>query len=288
MGATPQQPNQPEPNPSQPQPYPGPPPGQPYAGPPSSGQPSPGQPYPGQPYPGQPYPGQPYAAGATVPYGPYGGPPPGVPPRPVKTSLAGPITLTAVGVFLVVATIVVAFFVVRTFVSIVPLGVLDGSGNPGSSSLASTDAPGTTTATLEPGYYDLYLVVPASERYANLEGTAQLTGPDGELVTAEPPGVNGNASMGGSRAFTVAGFRVESAGEYTLTVPAASSDDALVVLVEGHDVAGFVSGLLGTVGGVFVAIGLGVVGLGLTVGGVIWWVVRAKARRRSLAGPQAA
>ncbi len=258
MGVTPQEPNQPGEQPA-------PPPNQP------------------QPYLGQGYPAGPGAYGA---YGPYGGPRPAVPQRPVPTSLRGPVTITTIGVLLLVATAVVAFFVVRTFVSIVPFGVLDGSGNPGSASVASTSAPGTTTATLEPGYYDLYLVVPASEQYARLEGTAELVHADGTSVTAEPPGVNGTATMGGSRAFIVAGFRVETAGEHTLTVPVASSPDAQVVLVEGHDLAGFMSGVFGTVGGVFLAIGLGVVGFGLTVGGVIWWVVRARARRRVAAGRQ--
>ena len=255
MGVTPQEPNQPGEQPA-------PPPNQP------------------QPYLGHGYPAGPGA------YGPYGGPRPGVPQRPGGTSLGGPVTITTIGVLLLVATAVVAFFVVRTFVSIVPFGVLDGSGNPGSASVASTSAPGTTTATLEPGYYDLYLVVPASEQYARLEGTAELVHADGTSVTAEPPGVNGTATMGGSRAFIVAGFRVETAGEHTLTVPVASSPDAQVVLVEGHDLAGFMSGVFGTVGGVFLAIGLGVVGFGLTVGGVIWWVVRARARRRVAAGRQ--
>ena len=304
MGVTPQEPNQPgeqpAPPPSRPQPYavqpqadrpqPGQPSaGQPYGGQqqpgPSAGQPNAGQPYAGQPYAGQPYGGQGYPAGPGA-YGPYGGSRPALPQRPVATSLRGPVTMTTIGVLLLVATAVVAFFVVRTFVSIVPFGVLDGSGNPGSASVASTTAPGTTTATLEPGYYDLYLVVPASERYARLEGTAQLVHSDGTSVTAEPPGVNGTATMGGSRAFIVAGFRVETAGEHTLTVPVASSADAQVVLVEGHDLAGFMSGVFGTVGGVFLAIGLGVVGFGLTVGGVIWWVVRARARRRVAAGRQ--
>ena len=220
--------------------------------------------------------------------GPYAANPPLMAPRPVRTSLAGPVTMTSIGAVLLVATIVVAVFVVRTFVSIVPLGVLDAGGDPGSSSLASTPAPGSTTARLDPGYYHLYLVVPVSEQYGTLDGDALLTGTDGTAITAEPSAVNGSASMGGSRAFTVAGFRVEQGGEYTLTVPVASSDDAQVVLVEGHDVAGFFAGVLGTVGGVFVSIGLGAIGFGLTGGGGVGGDVRGRARRRVAAGPQPA
>ncbi len=243
--------------------------------------PYPGQPYAGQPYPGQPYAGQPQRPG---PYGPY---PPAPRPAP-RTSLVGPVVLTSVGALLLVATAVVAVLVVRTFLSIVPLGVLDASGGPGSAAVASTSAPGTTTAVLEPGYHHLYLVVPSDEHEAGLPGTVELTGPDGETLPAEPSPLDGTASTGGSRAVLVAGFRVVEPGEYTLTVPEATTQDAQVVLVRGPDLTQFVSGIFGTVGGVFVAIALGVVGLGLTIGGVIWWVVRAGARRRAAAAPGSA
>ena len=108
-----------------------------------------------------------------------------------------------------------------------------------------------------------------------------LTGPNGTTrVVAEPPRVSADVSLGGSRAFAVGGFRVTQAGEHTIEVPAADVPDAQVVLVEGTETAAFVSGVLGTVGGTIAAIGLGVLGFGLTVGGVIWWVVRARARGR--------
>lgn len=236
----------------------------------------PGQPYPGQPYAGQPYPAQPYPG----PYGPY----PPAPRGPARTSLVGPVVLTGIGAVLLVVTAVIAVLVVRTFLSIVPLGVLDTSGDPGSAALASSSVPGTTTVDLEPGYYHLYLVVPSDEHDASLVGTAELAGPDGTTILADLAGMSGTASMGSSRATLVAGFRVLDAGEHTLTVPDATTSDAQVVLVEGPDFAGFVSGVFGTVGGVFLAIVLGVVGFGLTVGGVIWWVVRGRTRRRVRAG----
>ncbi|UJP40653.1 hypothetical protein [Cellulomonas palmilytica] len=241
----------------------------------------PGQ-YPGHPYPGQPYAGQPQPPGPYGPYGPY----PPAPRPPARTSLVGPVVLTGIGAFLLVAAVVVAVLVVRTFLSIVPLGVLDAGGGPGSASVASTSAPGTTTAQLAAGYHHLYLVVPSDEHDASLVGVAQLTGPDGTTITGEQSAIDGTATMGGNRAVLVAGFSVLEAGEYTLTVPEATTPDAQVVLVEGPDFAGFISGVFGTVGGVFLAIALGVIGFGLTVGGVIWWVVRARARRRVVAGPQ--
>jgi len=282
MGVTPQQPGQ-QPQGQSPyvpssgqQPYAGQPyAGQPYAGQPYAGQPYAGQPYAGQPYAGQPYAGQAYPAGAG-PYGPY----PTTPPTPGRTSLVGPVWLTSIGALLLVVTVVVVVLVARTFLSIVPIGVVSADGSPGSGALASAPAPGTTTVTLEPGFYDLYLIVPDSVFHAGLDGTAELTGPDGTTVEADHVGVNATAGAGAWSAMSVGTFEVTDAGEYTLTVPRATEPAAEVVLVEGHGVGGFFAGVFQTVGGTFLAIVLGTVGFGLLVGGIIWWALRARNRRR--------
>ena len=94
-------------------------------GTPSSGWPSPPA-TPGTPY-GQRVPGYP------------------PPPRPVRTSLTGPIWLTGIGVVLLVAAAVAAAFVVRTFMSIVPLDVVSPDGGPGTAAIVIGPAPSTLT-----------------------------------------------------------------------------------------------------------------------------------------------
>lgn len=207
-------------------------------------------------------------------------PPPGpLAPTPPRRSLVGPVLLTSAGALLLVATIVVALLVVRTFLSLLPLNVIDGAGNPGSAALASTDVPGVVDVTLEPGRYDVFLVVDDADAHTGLDADVQVVGPDGSSVEVDDaPGVSINAQRGDRRAFNVAAFTVTTAGEHTVVVPGSPSEGALAVVAEGQATSSFVAGVFGTIGGVFLAVVLGLVGLGLTVGGVVWWALRARTR----------
>jgi hypothetical protein len=90
--------------------------------------------------------------------------------------------------------------------------------------------------------------------------------------------VSVDASRGGVTASTVAGFTSVEAGAYTVSVPPSPVDGAQVLLVEDTEVGGFLAGLFGTIAGVFLVCVLAVVGLGMTIGGGVWWGYRARAR----------
>jgi hypothetical protein len=62
-------------------------------------------------------------------------------------------------------------------------------------------------------------------------------------------------------------------------VPAAQVPDAWVAIAADKPFAPFFGAVAGTVLGVFVVLGLSAIGFAMTVGGVIWWVLRVRARR---------
>lgn len=210
-------------------------------------------------------------------------PPPGPPAAPVATaprrSLVGPVVLTSAGVLLLVATTVVAVLVVRTFLSLLPLGVIDAQGDAGPSAVAWTAVPGAVDADLAPGRYDVFLVVDDDDAHTGLDADVRVVGPDGSPVAVDDaPGVSINAQRGDRRASNVAAFTVTTAGQHTVVVPGSASDGALAVVAEGQRTSSFLVGVFGTIGGVFLAIVLGLLGLGVTAGGTVWWALRARAR----------
>jgi len=213
---------------------------------------------------------------------------PPVPSRPVRTSTTGPAVLTIIGAICLVAAIVATVFAVRTFVGIVPLHVLDSRGDPGSAALGVTDVPGAATLDLDAGWYDIYAVVPMA-RFSTPDVTVQVTGPDGTPVDLQSPTVASTTSLGGSSANAISSFQVTDPGQYTLTATDATSTDTRVIVVRGKPTTAFLGSVAGVVVGMFLAIGLGVVGLGLTIGGGVWWGNRARARKRlaAAAGPAA-
>lgn len=208
-------------------------------------------------------------------------PAPWAPPR--RTSLVAPVTLTAVGVVVLLVAAAVAVVVVRLFLGLLPLDVLDGDGEPGPGVLAVIGAPGSSTVVLDGDTdYALYLLVPHEVAHVGLDSRPEVTAPDGSAVDVrDAAAVSVNASRGGMTASTVAGFTTGEAGTYTVAVPAASVDDARVLVVEDEQAMRFLSGALGTVAGVALLCVLAVAGLGATIGGAVWWVHRARAADRS-------
>ena len=55
-------------------------------------------------------------------------------------------------------------------------------------------------------------------------------------------------------------------------------------MTESDSIPGFVGGVFGTIAGVFVAIGLGLAGLTVTIVGAIWWYTRRQNQRQVGAG----
>ena len=193
-------------------------------------------------------------------------------PAPAPRRATGPVWLTFTGVGLVVVAAVAAGFAVRAFLGVLPSGVLRLDGSPGGDVVATVDAGAQGTATLEPGRYTLWLAAPGSE--GTLTGPAQVTGPDDRAVPLRTPSMSSQITMGDTYAVASSTFTATTAGQYVLTVPAAEPSTARVLLVPTASEQDLTHGILGTVGGAFLAVGLGLVGTGMAVGGGIWWWVR--------------
>ncbi|MGY4645166.1 hypothetical protein [Cellulomonas sp. URHB0016] len=206
---------------------------------------------------------------------------PGPSTAPRRTSLVAPVTLTVVGVALLLVAGVVTVFVVRIFMGLLPLDVLDARGEPGPAVLAVVDAPGTATVVLDAATrYAVYLVVPDDAEQDGLDGRLAVTAPDGSPVAVrDSADVSVSASRGDVTASTVAGFASDGAGTYTVDVPPASVDGARVLVVKDDSAVSFIFGVFGGIAGVLVICVLGVLGLGMTVGGGVWWGLRVRARR---------
>ena len=213
------------------------------------------------------------------------GPPPPLPPAPRRTSLTGPVVLTVVGVLMLIGSGVAALLTAGAFVSAVSSDVLTRDGQPGPAVLVSADSPGATSVDLTAGErYAVYLVVPRGSlgdgERPDLDEDVLLLSPSGHVVEAgDAPGVNMATTAGDWRTATVGAFTAPETGTYEVAVPAAGVPGAWVALTADTPFGPFFGSIVGTVVGVFVVIGLGAVGFGVTVGGVVWWVVRARARR---------
>ncbi|MBO3089371.1 hypothetical protein [Cellulomonas dongxiuzhuiae] len=206
-------------------------------------------------------------------------------PAPRRTSLAGPVTLTVTGVVLLLVALVLAVVAAAGFVGAVRSDVLTRDGRPGSAVLVSADAPGATSVELTAGErYAVYLVVPRDavrdDERPDLDEDVLLLAPSGAVIEADDsPGVNMESGVGGLVAVTVGAFTAPETGTYDMAAPPADVPGAWVALAPDKPFGPFFGAIWGTVLGVFGVLGLSAVGFGALVGGIVWWVVRARARR---------
>lgn len=205
-----------------------------------------------------------------------------------RTSRKGPITLTAVGVVLLIGAVVVAVMVARLFLSVVPFGVVSADGGPGTDALGGAEVPGEVTVVLEAdSVYAVYLAHPASAVEAELLDQVAVTAPDGAEVSQIPAPAS-TTTINDVSASSIFTFRTGAAGEYTVTAPplTVSSDAprASVIVAPHQAFGGFMSSLLSSIAGVFIALGLGGAGLVLVLIGAIWWYTRSRTRKQVLAG----
>lgn len=189
------------------------------------------------------------------------------------------------GALLLVGAVVAAVATAGGFVGAVRSDVLTRDGRPGPAVLAWADAPGTTSVELTAGErYAVYLVVPRDtvrdDERPRLDEDVLLLSPSGEVVEADgSPGVNMRTGVRDRVAATVGAFTAPETGTYQMAVPSAGVPDAWAALAPDKPFGPFFATIWGTVMGVFVVIGLGTVGFGATLGGAIWWVLRARSRR---------
>lgn len=224
-----------------------------------------------------------------------------VPPRPSTVpgprSTRGAKVLTVLGALVLIGTVVVAVLVGRTFVGLLPTGILGTDGQPGPDVVASIDAPGTARVDLDAGRYAVLVAYEADESDGDaregdeleLTGDLQVTAPDGTSVDASGGAqVTMRSGRGDVVAHTVAAFTVTQPGTHTVTVPGTQDGSpATVLLTPDADFLPFFTGIFSTVLGVFLVIGLGFVGTAMAVGGGIWWALARRSRLPSADLPQA-
>lgn len=181
---------------------------------------------------------------------------------------AGAITL----VLAIAAAVLTAFL----FARVLPSGVLRFDGSAGPAVVGQVPAPGTAEVTLEGGEsYDVFLATPGDG--ARLGGDLEVVAPDGSVVDVERAAVQSTVALGGVHAETVAGFEAPVDGDYTVRAPELlGAADGELLLTPATAFGGFMAGIAGSVFGVFVVLGLGVVGLGLLVGGIVWRTMRPR------------
>ncbi|WP_149204871.1 hypothetical protein [Actinotalea subterranea] len=202
---------------------------------------------------------------------------------PGRRSTRGARILTAVGALFMIGALVVAFLSARTFVGLLPVDVLDGDGEPGPAVLLTVPAPGTGEVTLDAGTdYALFTVVDAQDSDSSgaddvLDAEVAVTGPDGTAVEVRGSAdVDMSTGGGGRHASTVGSFETDAAGTYTVIVPAAQQQHVEVLVTQDQPVLPFVGGIFGTIAGAFAAVLLGILGVGMLIGGVVWWVLRRR------------
>lgn len=205
---------------------------------------------------------------------------PATPPPVPHRSTRGAKVLTAVGALFCVGAVVLGVVTGRQFVDLLPLDVLGSEGAAGSAVVGSVEVPGTAEVQLEAGRYAILLAQNGPNEPAELAGDLRVFAPDGTVVATDAgPQVSLNASRGGVAARSIGAFVAPDRGVYTVTAPGlADGSAATVMLTPDQDFAPFFAGIFGTVFGVFGVILIGFVGLGTTVGGILWWVL---ARHRS-------
>ncbi|MGN0110993.1 MAG: hypothetical protein ACI38P_05005, partial [Cellulosimicrobium funkei] len=167
-----------------------------------------------------------------------------------------------------------------TFVRALPTGVIDGAGRPGSAALASGDVPGEAELEVTGGQpYSIWAVGRAgSSDGAGLDvEDVTVTCADGDL-TVSAPSVSGSSGLGSSQATTVAEVTPPASGTCTVTVAqGAAPAGTTFVVTEGWRFGTFFATLGGTIVLWFVAIGGGLLGAGLLVGGIVWRVIARRA-----------
>ena len=218
---------------------------------------------------------------------------PGAPARPVRprsTSSTGPVLVTVLGLLLLLGALAAGVGTAVTFLGAVGTGVLTSDGGPGPEVLAAAEAPGATTVELTAGQrYAVHVVVPTGALRDGQDPTLSedvlLLTPSGQVVTADgSPGVTSTSRRGGWATASVGAFTAPESGTYQVAAPPADVPGSWVALTPDTAFAPFFASVWGTVLGVLLVIGLGAAGCAATVGGAVWWVLRAKARRAAAAG----
>lgn len=217
--------------------------------------------------------------------GPYGAPP-GYPQRPVATSTTGAKVMTFIGIGLIlvaIAALIAGIVQVATSVS-----RFTDTPSGSSPALDYVQLPGELSFTADDGEEYAIVVTSTSSRTIDLDDVV-VAAPDGTSVPLSTSSLNFENSTYDShtdvRALT---FTAPEDGVYTVLVIGSSADLPGSMTAVNASELGKVIGrtALGVVS--IVVSGLcGTLGLGLAIGGGIWWNTRSKAGRRAAPWPPA-
>lgn len=233
----------------------------------------------------------PYGAGGytggTGQFGPpqYAGPGrPGFPPPPVRTSTTGPKVMTFVGIgLLLIAAAVLIAGIVQVAATV---SRFSDEPSRSSHSLDYVRLPGSLSFTGEAGEEYAIVVNSTSSRTIDLDDV-EVTAPDGLPVDLSTSSVNFENSTPGSenhvRAVT---FTAPLDGTYSATVTGRSAGlSGSMTAVDADEIASIIGRTAVAVVAIVGSALLGVLGLGLTIGGGVWWKSRSNARKRTSTWP---
>ncbi|KGM17302.1 hypothetical protein N867_06270 [Actinotalea fermentans ATCC 43279 = JCM 9966 = DSM 3133] len=229
----------------------------------------------GQPAYGQPAYGQSYGASAY---------PPAQPPR--KTSTTGPKITVAIGVVVLIVSVVLLVVGGLSIARTLPTDVLALDGSPGDGVVGVVDLPGSGQVGLAGDTrYAVYLVHDVSRSVRT--DLPSVTSPAGRRVAVGGAAYSSTTTMGDTHAAAIASFTTDEAGEYTVALDvrdaafgAEPGEQVRLFVVEDIGAGGFFAGLFGGVAGLLGGIFLGLVAIVLlVVGGIMWGVRRGNARR---------
>ena len=199
---------------------------------------------------------------------------PGSPGR--RSARRGPTILIVVGCVTLLLGVVLGVVTVVVAARTMPFGVLGFDGRAGDDVLAVADAPGVVDVELEEDVeYSLLVVVATRASPASLSGPLEITGPDGSDVPVTSGSSMGFTVTGGDQTGRVVGaVRPTQSGPHAVVVPAADTAAARVFVASLPPTTTFVAAIFGGVLGIFAAVVLGIMGLGMVIGGIVWRVVR--------------
>ncbi|WP_251150887.1 hypothetical protein [Cellulosimicrobium sp. Marseille-Q4280] len=205
----------------------------------------------------------------------WGGPPP-VAPTP-RRAPRGATVLIVAGAVVLVGALVAGVLGVTLFLRAIPTGVVTSGGSPGSAAIASGAVPGEADVTVAGGEpYTVWAVGgPGDAAFAADDVTVTC---GGTTVLVSSPAVTGSSGTGTTSAATVAEFTATDDGTCTVSVATSQDADAgSFVVTEGWRFGEFFATVGGTVLLWILAIGGGLLGLGLLLGGIVWRVAARRA-----------
>lgn len=227
---------------------------------------------------------------------------PPTPPKPASTT--GPKILTFSGIAVLLIGIVALIIAITSMVSTLPLNVITSQGQPGSGSLAgltvNEDQEFTSLGGLS---YDLWEVQQSPNgQFALDRKSVTVIGPDGARIAVRGSEVSGSTSVAGFKAQSFASFSAQQAGSYTIAIspgpdyvgPSSHSSGAAgssanntgtvdAIITESSEFSTLFTGIFTFIGGIMVGIAGLLLGGGMTIGGIAWWINANGRRKRGFA-----